>query len=182
MTKSVTTSYISIWDADIIPDKKAVIECMRQLRSQKADITLPYNGICYDIAQSIKSLYFKRKDIRILYRHKSKMDLLYHRALVGGAILMNRMKYIQAGKENEIHYGWGNDDFDRYYRFFGLNYKIYRSSKSLFHLSHSRGNNSQFRSKISERISAAECTLIESCSKNEIDKQYNIPEAEKVIE
>lgn len=168
MTKFVTTPCISIWDADIVPDKKAVMECLEQLRSRKADITLPYNGICYDIAQSIKSLYFKKKDIRILHRHKSKMERLHPHPLVGGAVMMNTEKYLQAGGENETHYGWGNDDFDRYYRFIGLGYKMYRVNTPLYHLTHPRGNNSQYNTPLSMLISTVENRKMENSSAKEI--------------
>lgn len=181
MAKFVTTPYISIWDADIIPDKKAIIESISHLRNEKADVAYPYNGICYDISQLIKSLYFKKKDVRLLHRQKNKMERLYSHPLVGGAVIMNREKYLAAGGENEKHYGWGNDDFDRFYRFIGLGYKIYWVSTSLFHLSHLRGQNSQFRSNVSKKISSTERTLIVNSSKYEIELKYNIPKAEKVI-
>lgn len=180
MLKLVTTPYVSIWDVDIIPEKKAVIECMEQLRSQEADIALPYNGICYDIPQLIKSLYYKKKDMRVLHRHKNKMEKLHPPPLVGGAIMMNTIKYLQAGGENEVHYGWGNEDFDRYQRFFRLNYMIYRVNIPLFHLSHFRGENSKFHSNIYRKISSVECILIDNSDK--IEKIKDIPEAEKVIE
>lgn len=182
MLQSVTTPYLAIWDADIIPDKKAILECVEQLRSNKANVVYPYNGICYNIPEPIKSLYFKKKDIRVLYRHISKMEKLYTHALVGGAMIMDTEKYRQAGGENEKHYGWGNDDFDRYYRFIGLGYTVYRFNTQLFHLCHIRGNNSHFSSLISSQISSAEKKQNEDSSKAEIEKQYKIPEAEKVIE
>lgn len=161
MTKYVTTPYISIWDADIIPDKKAIIDCIEHLRSKEADFSLPYNGICYDIPNSIKYLYFKKKDIRILHRHKSKMERLYSHPLVGGAVMINREKYIQAGGENEVHYGWGNDDFDRYFRFIRLGYKVYSVINTpLFHLFHFRGINSYYQSIFYKKISKKEIDII----------------------
>ena len=182
MLKLVNTPYISIWDADIIPDKKVIAECIERLRSQYADIAYPYNGICYDIPELIKPLYLKKMDIRLLYRHINKMERLYPHALVGGAVMMNRERYKYAGGESERHYGWGNDDFDRYYRFIGLQYKIYRENVPLFHFSHKRGVNSQFSTPMSSQISSNERSKIENSSKEEILKLCEIPEAEKVIE
>lgn len=170
MAVSVSTPYLAIWDADIIPDKNAIIKCMEQLRNKEADVAYPYNGICYDIPKSLKSLYFKKRDIRFLFRHINKMERLYSHALVGGAVIVNKEKYIEAGMENEKHYGWGNDDFDRYYRFVGLGQKIYRINIPLFHLSHSRGDNSKFRSPVSNKISSAVRFSTESSSMQEIQK------------
>ena len=101
------------------------------------------------------------------------MDKLYPHLLVGGAVLMNKLKYCKAGMENEQHYGWGNDDFDRYYRFVGLGYKIHKVNTPLFHLSHSRNNNSQFRSIIANKISFAAMNKIENSSAQELQNNFN---------
>lgn len=167
---AVNTPFIAIWDADIIPDKKAIIRSMEQLRKNEADIVYPYNGICYNIPKSIRSLYLKKKDTQLLFRHLNKMDRLYPYALAGGAVIMDKEKFIQAGGENEAHYGWGNDDFDRYYRFTGLGYKIHRINTPLFHLSHLRGDNSQFRSLIFRKISSSIRFRMESSCRQELEK------------
>lgn len=170
MVMQVKTSYLAIWDVDIVVDKKAIINCIENLRKGEVDtdVAYPYNGLCFDVPDIIKYAFFKKKDYRFLFRHKSKMDRLYSHLLVGGAVLVNRKKYIEAGMENEKHYGWGNDDFDRYYRFVGLKYKIHRVNVPLFHLSHSRGNNSKFRSSISNKISSEARFKIESSSEYEL--------------
>ncbi|HML64693.1 MAG TPA: galactosyltransferase-related protein [Dysgonomonas sp.] len=159
---AVDTPFIAIWDADIIPDKKAIIGCMEQLRNNEADIAYPYNGICYDIPKSIRSLYLRKKDFQLLFRHLDKMDRLYPYTLAGGAVMMDQEKFIQAGGENEVHYGWGNDDFDRYERFKLLEYKLYRINTCLFHLCHPRTRNSTHYSEISRKISEKEIFKIKS--------------------
>lgn len=173
ITLSIDTPYIAIWDADIIPDKNAILECLEQLRNKKADVAYPYNGICYDISRTLKNLYREKKDIRLLFRHINKMERLYPHPLVGGAIIMDKHKYIEAGMENEKHYGWGNDDFDRYYRFQALDYKIYRVNIQLFHLSHFRSNNSQFKSFMDSKTSEAICSKIHDSSKEELKNYIN---------
>jgi hypothetical protein len=64
----------------------------------------------------------------------------------GGAMFVNRASYIKAGMENEKFYGWGSEDFERYYRWQTLGLKIHRGKGPLFHLTHSRGGNSDYRS------------------------------------
>lgn len=88
----------------------------------------------------------KRKDIRFLKRNTAKMGLIYGKNMRGGAIFVNRKKYIESGMENEEFYGWGPEDFERYTRWKILDYKIYLVPGCLFHLSHSRGHDSMFRS------------------------------------
>jgi predicted glycosyltransferase involved in capsule biosynthesis len=168
MVRQVKTAYLAIWDADIVVDKRAIVDCADKLRKNEADVTYPYNGICFDVPDIVKNAFLKKEDVRFLFRHKNKMERLYPHPLVGGAVMMNIEKYLQAGAENEKHYGWGNDDFDRYYRFVGLGYKIYRVNTSLFHLSHPRGDNSQFRSPVSNKISSAVRFRMESSSKLEL--------------
>lgn len=155
MAHNVDTKFLAIWDSDILIDKKTIEKSINQLRNENADVSFPYNGQCFEVSEIIRNLYLKKKDIRLLYRNKAKMDLLYEQLLVGGAVFVNKEKYVYAGMENEKYYGWGNDDFDRYWRFKGLSYKIFRTDNCLFHLSHPRYINSQFRStehfKISEK-------------------------------
>ncbi|PXV65849.1 GT2 family glycosyltransferase [Dysgonomonas alginatilytica] len=171
MVKDISSPYIALWDSDIVIDKNAILEAVTKLRNKEADITLPYNGICLEIPEIIRTLFIKKNDLKILHRHQNKMDRLYPHLLVGGAVIVDREKYIQAGMENEKHYGWGNDDFDRHFRFVALNYKVYRTNKVLFHLWHPRGNNSQFRSFVSQQISDSQHLLMKNSSKEEIDNR-----------
>ncbi|MCL2737840.1 MAG: galactosyltransferase-related protein [Bacteroidales bacterium] len=172
MTPNVATPYIAIWDTDVVVDKKAVLEAVTMLRNQTADVAWPYNGTCYNTSEILRTLFMKRKDIRVLYRHMDKMELLHHRSLVGGAVLVNREKYIYAGMENEKHYGWGDDDFDRCYRFERLGFKTHWVDTCLFHLSHPRAMNSSFASSAQKRISSYERFKTESSSKQEIQIKF----------
>jgi predicted glycosyltransferase involved in capsule biosynthesis len=144
MILETNSPFVAIWDVDIVVDKNNLEEALRLLRGKEADVVYPYNGKCLDVPPILRILYFKKKNIHLLYRHKDKMDLLHDQLLVGGAVIINRDKFIYAGMENEKHYGWGNDDFDRYYRFLALGYKVHRIDTCLFHLFHSRKNNSKF--------------------------------------
>lgn len=168
MLREVTTSYVALWDVDIVVDKKAIIEAVIQLRSGAVDVAIPYNGICFNVPEFIRGLYLKRRDIRLLFRHKNKMNWLYNHLLVGGAVILNTQKYISAGGENEKHYGWGDDDFDRYYRLIKYGNRIYRVNTCLFHLYHPKGENNGFRSYISQQISSQERWRNESDTKENL--------------
>jgi hypothetical protein len=155
LSRLVTTPYMGIWDTDIVIDKKAIIDSVSHLRNG-ADAVFPYNGWCYEIPEIVKRLYFARKDIRLLYRHIEKLNLLYDKTLYGGGVFVNVARHLQAGGDNEQIYGWGNDDFVRYERWKSSNFNIYRSMNPLFHLCHPRGQNSSYHSPIAKRISDAE--------------------------
>lgn len=170
MIASTHTPYIAIWDTDVVVDKIAIIDCIYQLRSKAYDVAYPYDGQCYDVSFVFKPLYFRKRDIRFLFRHKEKMNFLSPDLLVGGAVLLNREKFVMAGGENEKHYGWGNEDYDRYYRFNTLKYAIYRANKPLFHLSHPRKSNSNFINTKMRDKSYALCFQIKKSSKKELEE------------
>lgn len=165
------TPFIAIWDTDIVIDKSAIVNCVNKLRNELCDVAFPYNGECYDVHPLIKSLFFsKRGNLKILYRHKEKMNLLFSEICVGGAIILNKYKFIQAGCENEKHYGWCNEDHDRFYRFGALGYSIFRTENPLFHLSHPRFNNSNFANDIMRKKSYSICYQMKHSSKQEIEE------------
>lgn len=156
MARAVDTPFLAIWDADVLAYPGAVAEGVLRLREGKADVALPYGGTCLDVPEILRSFYFRRRDLRMLERHRNKMDKLYEHVLVGGAVIVDREKYAGAGMENEGYYGWGDDDFDRFIRFLNRRYRIYRSPDRLYHLWHPRSRNSFFHSPFHGRISKRE--------------------------
>ena len=145
MTRRACTPFIGIWDVDVIIPKEQIMDAIEKLR-QGFDVAFPYDGHCYDTSFVIRELYSQNKSIRLLLRNKTKMSLIYGNKVVGGAVFINRDAYIKAGMVNEKFYGWGPEDFELYERLKILGLKIHRSEGPLFHLTHSRGSNSAFRS------------------------------------
>lgn len=168
LLKNVQTPFFAIWDADIVVDKRYVMESVSMLRSGRADVALPYNGVCLDVPEILRALYLTKKDVRLLNRNQNKMNLLHEKKLVGGAVFLKKSGFIDAGMDNEIYYGWGNDDFDRFERFKILNYKIFRTNNPLYHLCHPRGVNSTFGGFLQKEISPAELFITMSSSVQEI--------------
>ena len=168
MVEESKTPFFAIWDTDIVVDKSAIVSVTEHLRNGKAEIALPYNGTCLDTAEIIRELYLKKRNVKMLYRHQNKMERLYARPLVGGAVFLSKEKFIEIGMDNEKHYGWGNDDFDRFYRANNYGLKIYQTENCLFHLWHPRSTNSYFRSDIQRYISTDELHKTTSSSKEEI--------------
>jgi Galactosyltransferase. len=173
LTNEINTPILALWDTDVVIDKKAITKAVEKLRINDADIVYPYNGIFLETSDILRKYYLKTKDIRVLYRNKNKLKPLYNQPMVGGAVIVDREKYIHAGMENEKHYGWGNDDFDRYNRFLALEYTVYRVNVPLFHLCHPRNMNSLFRSDIFHQISSDELSNISACSKEEIQNSFS---------
>ncbi len=168
LLQEVETPFLSIWDADVVIDKQRVIEATSALQNNTADVALPYNGTCMDVPEILRNLYLKNKNIKCLQRNENKMNFLHGRDLVGGAVFIRKDKFIEAGMDNETHYGWGNDDFDRYERFKTLGYKILKTGNPLYHLYHPRGTNSGFGGLFLGVISAMELTTTMNSSAQEI--------------
>jgi len=168
LLQDVETPFLSIWDADIVVDKQHVIEAASALQNNTADLALPYNGTCLDVPEILRNLYLKNKNIKYLQRNENKMNFLHNKKLVGGAVFIRKDKFIEAGRDNETHYGWGNDDFDRFERFSILGYRIFQTENPLFHLYHPRGANSFFGGLLLREISAWELATTMNSSAQEI--------------
>ncbi len=90
---------------------------------------------------------------------------LCNQPMYGGDVFVNSNKYIDVDMKNERHYEWGNEYYDCYNRFTNLGYNVYRVDAPLFHLCHSRKENSSFRPKTFHHISSNELFRISNRSK-----------------
>lgn len=135
------TPFISIWDADIIISKEQLIDSILALRSGKYEVSFPYDGIFYDVHDTIRDVYIENNDISVLEHCISKLSLPYGLSMGGGALFINSKAFINSGKEDERFYGWGPEDWNRVEKWKILGYNIYRTKGPLFHLSHPRDVN-----------------------------------------
>jgi len=145
MTNEAATPYIGIWDADVIVPHEQIMDAVGKLR-EGYEIAYPYDGHFYDTTDMVRQLYWETENISVLKKNDNKMQLTYGTGSVGGAILVNRNKYMEAGMEDEAFYGWGPEDGERMVRWRMFGYQIYRTEGNLYHLSHRRGMNSKHRS------------------------------------
>ncbi len=175
MVDTLETPVVSIWDVDIAVDKHAVAECVNKIRSGEADFAYPYNGLFMETSRILRKFYLDTLDIRILQRNLNKAGTPYYlsaRNMVGGAFFANRQKYVETGGENERYYGWGSEDFDRYFKWEGLGCNIHRVDTPLFHLSHPRGDNSRFRSNLFQMVSTDELNINSFSLKQELEQKF----------
>lgn len=171
----VLTDIIGVWDADVVIDSKQVVEAVEKIRQQECEVAYPYDGNFLDVSHILRNIYYKERDIGFLEKNKTKMRLLYSSMkkadAVGGAFLASTKKYLLAGAENELFYGWGPEDAERFWRWKGLGYKIFRSRGCLFHLSHPRDINGGVNiSSFSMNHKSAIVNLIMNSTENELKK------------
>ena len=74
--------------------------------------------------------------------------------------------------ENEDFYGWGLEDGERYYRWLSFGCRIYRSTGCLFHLSHPRDMNGQFRSQEHHQKAVYDMNRVVDYSYSQLVSEY----------
>lgn len=139
LCRKVKTPFMAIWDADVIADPRQILDATEKLRSDEASMAFPYDGRFLDCPEILRSLYLGKDNIKILHDYSDLMSLPYGNELKGGAVFFNTEKFIESGMANEDFYGWGDEDYELYYRFEDLGHKIYRSKGPLYITFHIRG-------------------------------------------
>ncbi|MBI9064268.1 MAG: hypothetical protein JEZ14_19950 [Marinilabiliaceae bacterium] len=172
MTLRCQTCYVAIWDADVLVAPDQINKAVQVLQQGKADMAFPYDGHFYKMPRLFTNIYKKRLDVNDLEKNKSKFRMPAGSFSVGGAFLINRDKYIEAGMENESFYGWGSEDIERVKRMEILGYKVQRVKGALFHLFHPIHENSWFFSKESEIRSRR--LLINTCKMHQTELQNHV--------
>ena len=109
-------------------------------------------------------------DFSIFENHSQK-----DRAQWGHAQFFKRESYIEGGMENENFKAWGPEDEEKHYRFPKLGYNTGRIFDWVYHLEHSRGDDSE-RTNIYFRDNLKLMEDIRSLSEEELKNYYNTQE------
>ncbi|MDD4010261.1 MAG: galactosyltransferase-related protein [Fermentimonas sp.] len=163
------TDVVGIWDTDVVLTKRQIIDATKAI---KKGITLsyPYDGrfIFLDKEESNKA----RKCLSSFLKDKNEKDKapFFRRTSVGGAFLVNKLRYMNAGGENEKFHGWGYEDAERFKRMEILEEPINRISGPLFHLYHPRGINSGYDLISHEKNNLKEFLHICQMNKEELER------------
>ena len=89
---------------------------------------------------------------------------------MGGAYLVDVLRYRKYGWENEYFLGWGPEDAERYTRLEILGQKPCRVDGHLYHLFHPRGVNSGMSDKVLAKSTKKEYCKVCSLSPEELKK------------
>lgn len=154
------TNIVGIWDTDVILYWSQIIDAVKSVKDG-ATLCYPYDGrfLFLDMEQS---RWVRRDIISFLINQNIKEPYSrLGRTSVGGAFIVNRQRYLQAGGENENFYGWGFEDTERFKRMEILEEPALRIPGVLYHLYHPRGINSTFGNDDREKNNIKE--LIKIC-------------------
>lgn len=167
LLREADTSIVGIWDADVIVPDDQIDRSIADIREGKAVLSYPYDG-CFNFCSMEDSFIFRNKRSVRFLSEKEYSDFVVHS--VGGAFLVHRDIYIKAGGENEHFYGWGMEDLERVKRMEILGLPVSRVGGSLFHLFHSRYENSRFYNPVLEKESRKEFLKVCGMLKEELEQ------------
>lgn len=135
IAKFVRTPLIVNWDADMLLSPVQIWYSVQLLRAG-IDIVYPYDGNWRNVGRHIQPLI------------QSSIDWLIGKSFSGpieswgGAIFMNRARFLSVGGENENFISWGPEDAERYVRFLKMGLSVERLKGFIYHLEHYRGSDS----------------------------------------
>ena len=142
MLAQTTTEIAASWDTDAIAPITQLSKAYKTIIEEQATMAYPYDGCFWSINEFFSSLFCKNLKISLLEKSPMMKFLMCGYYSVGGAFLVNVRLYKECGWENEHFIGWGPEDAERYKRLMILNKKPIKIPGALYHLYHSRGNNS----------------------------------------
>ncbi len=137
MMKSVETPIVYNWDADVVVPPLQVLESIKLLRENKADMVYCYDG---RFARVQRETWFealeKSLDVGIMGGVMFKGMRPFDAPSCGGAMAWLKEKFIEGGMENEKMISYAPEDVERLERFTRLGYRVKRIKGVLYHMDH----------------------------------------------
>jgi len=153
LARASGTPYIVNYDVDVLLKPDSIMESVDMLRKKKADIVFPYGGMFRNIRGDLVNEFKHKLDMMII--NDTNTHKLNPKSY-GGAVFWNKEAFMDVGMENENFCSWGLEDNERMTRAARLKKKMFRVPGTLYHLDHSRGNDSSehnpFYAKNSEEL------------------------------
>ena len=141
MIDMADTPVIANYDGDVLFKPETYVNSIKMIEDGY-DIVYPYGFGEYQKQvfaddELVSEFLSNDCDFSILDSKSRMYDAQY-----GHVQFLNRKSYIEAGMENENFRGSSPEDKERHYRFEKMGYKVGRIDDQVYHLEHSRGNNS----------------------------------------
>ena len=137
------TKFVANYDADCILPLTSYHQAYAILAGDKADVVYPYGCGIYqwkaEYNMQVYQEFVSTLDYRVLDKRKSLSN-----STIGWTQFVNRQKYIDSYMMNENFVSWGCEDDEFYFRMSTLGNRIARVEDYVYHLEHSRTDNSWF--------------------------------------
>lgn len=144
MAVMAETDLIVNWDCDNVLPPMQLYMMIDRLRGGD-DFVYPFDG---RVARLPREDWFKKisktLDVGVVAGHTllGKNGRAMKTKSVGHAVGYTRDSFIDAGMENEYMVSWGPEDWERWFRFNTLGYKVSRVPGMMYHIDHWVGPNS----------------------------------------
>ena len=143
MILAADTEIVINYDCDVILPIESYQQAYESILDGTYDVVYPYGQGTYQYqvpaSDEVVSHFLETGDFGYL-KSKSKNNT----SDFGWVQFFNRQVYIEGGMENENFKAYAPEDKERFYRFNILGYNIGRIDDSIYHLEHTRGENSWF--------------------------------------
>jgi hypothetical protein len=143
MLAETKTEVVVNYDCDVLLPLDSYHEAYQSVLLHTQDVIYPYGQGMYQqqvqATDEIVSHFLQTGDFDYLEKH-SKL----HTSDFGWVQFFNKKVYIEGGMENENFKAYAPEDKERFYRFTTLGYNVGRINDYVYHLEHSRGQNSWF--------------------------------------
>lgn len=177
LLREADTELVGIWDTDVVLSDIQIDRALQDICEGKAVMSYPYDGRFY-FCSAEESTIYRQGYLSELGLKQANSDSYCITNSVGGAFLVRKTLYLEAGGENEAFYGWGLEDKERIRRLFILGLPVTRVEGPLFHLYHPRNENSRYRDEEAENRSRLEflkvCGMSSEDLKRNIDVKINL--------
>lgn len=140
MLSQVKTSVVANYDIDVLFDIRSYLTAQKLIMDGKYDLIYPFGlgdyGYC--VPQNTINL---DDEINILEVEKKSFKNIYGTDY-GFCQFFNTKSYKEGGMENENFLSYGPEDKERYHRFVKLGYKVCHLNGKIYHMEHSRTQDS----------------------------------------
>lgn len=141
MIVETKTKIVVNYDCDVLLPIQSYVLAYNYVLNGEYDIVYPYGIGNYQkqvrATDEIVSKFLETGNYDFLNDNSS-----YYMSEFGWVQFFNRQVYIDGGMENENFIAYAPEDKERFYRFNTLGYNIGRIDDIVYHLEHSRGQNS----------------------------------------
>lgn len=143
MIMKTNTKLVINYDCDVLLPLKSYEVAYDMILNKNYDVVYPYGQGMYQKQvipnDDVISYFLQTLDYNYLESYSKSYISDY-----GWVQFFNRQIYIEGGMENENFVAYAPEDKERFYRFTKLGYNVGRINDFVYHLEHSRGQNSWF--------------------------------------
>jgi len=137
------TEIVVNYDCDVLLPLDSYYKAYQSVLHHTHDVIYPYGQGMYQYqvraTDEVVSKFLETGNFDNLKKYSN-----LHTSDFGWAQFFNRQVYIDGGMENENFKAYAPEDKERFYRFTTLGYNVGRVNNHVYHLEHSRGENSWF--------------------------------------